>query len=310
MPVETGRSGGESTRHYKGKSTLGQLLQWDCPACGGKVEAATHPPEQGCPHCGAGVPGVAAPPAPPPASTVEPVVPEIESTPRSRPARPVDPPLGRPVERSEQVVYRLIEYRGTVEWLETTLRRSLVGAVQVGGRITATIVDDVSTRQQDLLGMASRQPGVWLGNNELARFESGRGLTGVPRTSLVVRKAGSLPAPVVVTSPVTPPKETPPMIDMPPTGPVPTNAQIEIAQHFLSILDYRGLYTLAMALNQFATVVEDESMEPEKYWRAPQCLGVANALLQLIPADWQPDQPPEAMLGSEPAPRVPDTEKD
>ena len=56
---------------------------------------------------------------------------------------------------------------------------------------------------------------------------------------------------------------------------------------------FQGAYTVAMALNQFATVVEDESMERDKYWSPQQCLGVAQALLELIPKDWQPEPEPD-----------------
>lgn len=123
------------------------------------------------------------------------------------------------------------------------------------------------------------------------------------------------PPTVVGTSPVTRPKETAPMADearpAPATGPVPTTDQALIAETLRRILDDRGCYTLAMALNQFSATVEDETMEPEKFWRAEFCLGVASGLLSLIPADWQPDATEEEIVElPPPAPGAPPVPKE
>jgi len=298
VPVETGRSGGEFTRHYRGGTHLGIALQWDCPACGTKHETANAPIEQGCPACGAGVPGVAgkaAATSSPTAPGVSPVAPqsalrEAGASVRA-PGQERSAKLTLPEGQEVQTVYRLVRYTGSKAWIEATLRRSLVGYMDLGeGLVTATIVDSVDRRQEDLLGMAGRQPGVWRayedGRPELAGFDSRRGLTGVPRTHRVGGREGSLPSPVVRTSPVTPTKET---------APVPTiNPTAVMATELIDALgSFQGAYTVAMALNQFATVVEDESMERDKYWSPQQCLGVAQALLELIPKDWQPEPEPD-----------------
>lgn len=73
----------------------------------------------------------------------------------------------------------------------------------------------------------------------------------------------------------------------PPTGPTFTPEQEMTAKRLHALLGNQGSYTLAMALNQFATVVEDETMEPDKYWSPQECLAIANALLQLVPESWQ-----------------------
>lgn len=77
-----------------------------------------------------------------------------------------------------------------------------------------------------------------------------------------------------------------------PSPVTPTPDQRMIAQAINDLVGWTGAYTLANALQQFATVVEDETMERDKYWSPAACLGVATALLDLIPADWQPQPDP------------------
>jgi len=303
MPVETGRSGGEFTRHYRGGTHLGIALQWDCPSCGTKHETANAPLEQGCPTCGAGVPGVAGTAAPSSSPIAPPDAPVVPSPARGEPG-PVGgaPGQGRSAMpaaqqgQEVQTVYRLVRYTGSQAWIEATLRRSLVGYMHLGeGMVTATIVDSVDRRQEDLLGMAGRQPGVWRAYEEQERPLILHQKAGSGRAPEIIHPrspglTGLIPNEwqqgAVVTSPVTPEKETPPMPDNPKV----------IASYLVDGLvangQFQGVYTLAMALNQFATVVEDESMERDKFWSPQQCLGVAQALLELIPKDWQPE--PEA----------------
>jgi predicted nucleic acid-binding Zn-ribbon protein len=351
VPVETGRSGGEFTRHYRGGTHLGIALQWDCPSCGTKHETANAPIEQGCPTCGAGVPGVAGKAAPSSSSAAPLMAAPVVPSPARQDSGPVErtPGSGRPAIPAEQAagvqtVYRLVRYTGSQQWIEATLRRSLVGYMGMGeGTITATMVDGVDRRQEDLLGMAGRQPGVWLGLDRqhfasdnkrspteqtigLVREDMQRGIRAleeeyaasrtpipskdwpvvdgrrVPPTSSSIPMGWDLDPveplrwarPGGVTSPVPPEKETAPMPDNPKV----------IASYLVDGLvangQFQGVYTLAMALNQFATVVEDESMERDKFWSPQQCLGVAAALLALIPTDWQPE--PEAEEPPPPAP--------
>jgi len=300
MPVETGRSGGEFTRHYRGGTHLGLALQWDCPACGTKHETANAPIEQGCPACGAGVPGVAGKAAAP-SSPIAPVgvasvapqtAPKEAGSPVRAPGQERSAKLTLPEGQEVQTTYRLIRYTGSREWIEATLRRSLVGYMNLGeGMVTATIIDGVDRRQEDLLGMAGRQPGVWLSQDrqvvpgertEKRHIPMGWDLDPVEP----VRWA----RPGGVTSPVPPEKETAPMPDPDKRSFSELPEAIQAVRILNACdLDYRVGYTLAMALNQFATVVEDESMERDKYLSPQQCVGLARALLSVIPKDWQPE---------------------
>lgn len=284
MPV--GKPGPDGTivsspRHHRGSGGIGTLLQWDCPGCGVKHEAAAQPPEQGCPACGAGVPGAGKQAEP--AAVVSEVPAQTTKTGgvTSTVPRGVRVPLIEPLDEVTSTVYRLIAYSGPAAWLEETLRRSLVGrlGVAVGGVITATIVDDVSVRQADLLRLASRQPGVWMGGPP----------TDVRHRSLLAEAAPEgLPAPRVV-----PHREYKQVVEQPrmahtPSPVTPTPDQQMIATAILGLVGWTGGYTIANALQQFSTVVEDETMERDKYWSPAACLGVATALLDTIPADWQP----------------------
>lgn len=154
MPLGTDEG---NPRHGRNRGGLGEPLIWPCPACGEKNEGRR--PEEGCVHCGSGVPKVQEAPAPAPvkAAKVEALGPT--STFRFEP-KPAAPALKR--------ILRLIEYEfDTPEALESTLQRSLVGRVNLGNlRITGCIVDDLSLTQEDRLRMAKMQPGVWLGQRE------------------------------------------------------------------------------------------------------------------------------------------------
>lgn len=287
MPV--GKPGPDGTilpspRAHRGSGGLGVVGVWDCPGCGKKVEGQA--PEQGCPHCGAGVPSStpAAAVAPTPSAEGEAV-----RAPRAATAVPRVASVEQLAEAS--TVYRLIAYQGPAAWLEETLRRSLVGqiTVTVGGQITATIVDDVSVRQADLLRMASRQPGVWLGGS----METVRALLDEAAPTRLPdprRHYGAMQLtrtdPVIDRAVAEWKKEQQEMPQTPSTV-TPTPDQKMIAESLHSLLGHTGAYTLANALQQFSTVVEDETMERDKYWAPSMCLGVATALLDLIPAEWQ-----------------------
>lgn len=295
MPVETGRSDGEFTRHYRGGTHLGTALQWDCPACGVKHETATAPIEHGCSACGAGVPGTAGPPRSPAASAGTPSVPQPTRPEPGPPARA--PERARPVSlaapEGQQTVYRILRYSGSKAWIETTLRHSLVGYMDLGaGMITAAIVDSIDRRQEDLLGMATRQPGVWMGGPPDGPVRLRAGPDWRPENPTGGGERGVAPLASRLTSPVTSITETSPVPNLNP-HPVVDLEEQKIADVLHQGVADVGCYTIAMALTQFATVVEDETMERDKYWSPQQCLGVANALLALIPKDWNPEPEPE-----------------
>jgi hypothetical protein len=76
----------------------------------------------------------------------------------------------------------------------------------------------------------------------------------------------------------------------PDTGPVFTESQRMVASQLVHLLGYKGGYTLALALQNYAELAEQESMERDKIYTRDECLQLANALMQLIPEDWQPEE--------------------
>ena len=166
----------QHSRHGSGqhKDALGQPTLWNCPGCGQKVEGVRV--EMGCPHCGAGTPTEVQPAAPTP-------TPKAQAAPQVRPpARyaPSPSPTSAGDVRTERAssgsggepaappvvrIIRLIEYVVTKGEAQDVLRNSLVGTLPMGwGTLTGVIVDETTPRQEDLLNMARRQPGVWLAN--------------------------------------------------------------------------------------------------------------------------------------------------
>jgi hypothetical protein len=84
-------------------------------------------------------------------------------------------------------------------------------------------------------------------------------------------------------------------MDTPDTGPAYSQEIQQLAQLLLDLFErvqagsgLRAIHTLALALSNVSVELEG-NMEPEKFMSAAQCLQLANALLQLIPADWTPD---------------------
>lgn len=282
---------------------LGRLTVWDCVACGLKNEGRT--PEQGCVHCGAGDPAKSQPGS---ASSVPSLSAPVDPSPARTPQK-ADRDAGHAAASVVPAmrILRLIEYlilpgRDS----DVLLRPSLVGRVELAwGTITATIVDSCDMRQEDLLGMARRQPGVWLANpdamrpqqpQQVAGFESRRALVDRPRTPLVVGKVGSLPSSTDIAR-----KER----EMPDTGPTWTREEGAFA-HMLAVgQDFRLVNTLALALSSIAPELEGNS-EPEKFLSAQECLRLANALLHQIPDDWRGDgveddaAPPPAAVAADP----------
>jgi hypothetical protein len=198
-----------------------------------------------------------------------------------------EPALRASVELSPTKIYRLLEYDirsmpGAVE----TLQRSLVGSLDLGwGTLTATIVDSVDGRQTDLLSLAKRQPGVWLAN-KLAMGAGARSeITAERRDRPELRDRK--PNPFVQAA------QEREMAEQ--RGPVPPSPHDrDVARVITTVSGYQGAYTIAQALSMYAEQVAQGSLEREKHWDEARCLGVAQALLDLIPADWDPAPEGEA----------------
>lgn len=276
------------SRHYGGK-TLGEVRIWKCPACGIQNDGRT--PAQGCVHCGAGDPRKSK------AAAAQPAVPQEPSRIEGRPAergtreRPSMPfPVVPRVETPLRVL-RLIEYLFTPGETspDAVLRRSLVGRMDLPwGSITATIVDTLDTRQEDLLTLARRQPGVWLANPEAMDHADRRGLPQTTRDILNRFGRGS---------PMADTPDAPPPPALPDTGPPFSAQEQRIAGLIFNAGGSKLCYTLALALQTLAEELQ-ANMEPGKFLTQEEALALANALMQEIPEDWQGDSVQEETDGS------------
>jgi len=285
------------SRHYHGR-TLGPTTVWDCPACGMKNEGRT--PEQGCAHCGAGDPTKSKAGVEPTAAAPvgrELTTPRTASTPVTRTVGIPDAP--RPSVEPQLIrVLRLIEYLiKPGENADITLRRSLVGRMDMSwGTLTGTIVDSLDDRQEDLLRLARRQPGVWVSNTtameQADQQDKGHG-------GMVPGSAHLIPSQYAQVGTV---KFNPfaaaahererKSMDMPQTGPAFTADDAAIAKNIVRLWGLKLAHTFALALSQIAPELE-ANMEPEKFITSAECLRLANALMQLIPTEWAGDAPLE-----------------
>jgi len=270
-------------RQYRGKpNPLGVLSEWVCPSCLQKVE---RPFEQGCNHCGMGVPG------PSPSA-------EARYTEESR--RALDPTAAmirdelatpspgwtgttpKPASAS-LVVTRIIQYLvhpGKEAAFEVSLQRALVGKYSFDwGTITAAIVDDLSARQVDILSLANRQPGVWLGGPRPASF---------PQTVQVGDWRVTALSPLMPLIGVLPVDSVP---IVPNTGPLFSSTQRDHAQTLVRLFGLSFAYTVALALQNYAELAGEEAMEPGRILTPQDCLAMANALMQEIPDQWQESEP-------------------
>jgi len=188
-------------------------------------------------------------------------------------------------------VLRLIEYLiKPGENADITLRRSLVGRMDMHwGTLTGTIVDSLDDRQEDLLSLARRQPGVWVSNSAAMEQADQQDKGRKPPPTLAGRPL-FVPAP-----PFNPFAEAAreresrsDRMEMPQTGPAFTGEDAEMARGIARAYGLKFAHTLALALSQIAPELE-ANMEPEKFITSEECLRLANALMQLIPADWAGD---------------------
>lgn len=282
----------KGSRLYSGRpAPLGVLSVWSCPACGKQNEGRK--PEQGCAHCGAGdqskgkaggstaVERVHAPMRPLPDAPSRLPEPRTGSAGNAEVRGPVEPLR----------ILRLIEYLiHPGQDADATLRRSLVGRMEMPwGTITATIVDSVDSRQEDLLRLAHRQPGVWMANPEAMHEKT------PPRDRVRIQTAAQWAAESTFAAADLAEEEhryamenpTPPD-----TGPSFTPDQAKIAQTIVLGYGYRIANTIALALSAIAEEVAG-NMEPEKFLTREECLQLANALIQQLPDDWTGEPAPE-----------------
>ena len=172
-----------------------------------------------------------------------------------------------------QRILRLLEYLiAPGQSNDEGLRRSLVGRAEFPwGTLTATIVDSLDARQEDLLQLARRQPGVWIANPDAMRGG--------------------------VTSPVTLRRDTQPVarrshMDTPPApldlGTSVPRSVLDLAHAITNLGGYKLAYTLALALDNIAIELA-ETNEPEKFLTGDACNELAQAFMQQIPPDWAGD---------------------
>ncbi len=296
-PDEDGTFQPTKGRFYRGgHGDLGTATTWKCPGCGATNQGRKI--EQGCGACGAGDPtkGTAGQPlvaqdppnAPPPPDVGRVRLPPGGPAPENPRGAWESGVAPRPAASSIRVL-RLIEYLidpGKLSAGEETLRRSLVGQMRYPwGTLTATIVDEVSSRQEDLLQLAHRQPGVWLGNSTVREMDApidNVSPGNISREAAVQRLRTYQETPMTT--------EPPPLPD---TGVAYSLETRNDAIFLVRQLGYRLANTIALALGSIAQELEGNS-EPEKFLSSAECLQLANAILQQIPDDaWPAAAPPE-----------------
>ena len=276
-------------RRYGGDSgSLGVALVWKCVGCGAQVEGRRI--EEGCPHCGAGVPSqesqqpVLEPVAESsgdhsliPAATVSTTVSGLGRIPETG-RRPVEVPATR--------ILRLIEYvikPGANA--DVILRNSLVGRLEMGwGTLTGTIIDSIDLQQEDRLRMAKMQPGIWLANPEAVAAQD-------PHAAITMRPLLEYRNPLLQRTPdgtVSFVRETT-MSPPPPTGPSFSRDHARFAQTIATVSgdNYALINTLALALQSIAQELGDG--QQGQFITEQEALQLANALMQQLPADWQPE---------------------
>ncbi len=144
-------------RNYSGPG-LGRGSGWECPNCGGPNTSARG---SQCVHCGF-----------PPDEPEETTVPTLatDRNPEGADGSPLDAPLGSNAQPNaalareavptdaprEQLVrrYKLIEYYGSPEWVDQSIKRSLFGAQAMGthGYLIGTeVTESAVTSQTELL---------------------------------------------------------------------------------------------------------------------------------------------------------------
>lgn len=294
--IGRGEDDGRPGRQYRGKpQPLGSLTEWKCPSCGGTVSQAF---EMGCNLCGAGQPDTRPVQEPQPRQLTE-DSPGLQSHAPRVGATPTTVSAGKPGNLRPEgvgaalVVTRIIQYvckPGQEAAMEQTLQRALVGRVGFAwGEITAAIVDDVSTRQQDILSLAKRQPGVWLGGPDKE--------TRYPLMRMDVSRTGGAAAGDRVLQQVMQ-HMVPPMIGgmggagmtLPDQGPEYSRMDDEMARVLVQACGVKVAYSLALALQTFAAA--NDNSDPLVIDQQA-CYALANAIMHYIPKEYvEPELPP------------------
>lgn len=281
MPVDLGHS------RFGAHGNIGVALVWDCPACGVRNEG--RPPERGCVQCGAGDPtkGSAGHPALTERYAGGEALTEGTVTHRVPPV--VSVPL-RSVESATKI-YRLLEYVVTrPEDVQIVLRNSLVGRLEMGwGTLTGTIVDSLDATQEDRLRMARMQPGVWLANPAAMAQQDHQAAHIV--APLLQRRREMETLTELEQAAITKHFErNTPMTVEPPA----LEADKVLAERLQNLGSLRwggdGLaftHTLALALSNAAVELAGNT-EPEKFLSSAECMRLAQALMALIPSEWNP----------------------
>ena len=283
---------------------LGPAGPWKCPACMLQNEGRI---EQGCVHCGSGDPTKSRAGTP---RMTDPDPPRPDAVPRATRAPAPSPELadaagrdlshrareaaGVPTQR--QRVLRIIEYLIKPDAnADDVLRNSLVGRMEFAwGSLTGVLVDSADLRQEDLLGLARRQPGVWLANPNAMVLQAAISQSTVPNyleTTHVKRlldvDTGTRPP---MTQPL-PPAEVPGTIT-PDTGLEFTTHDKDLAWKLIELGGYTLAHTIALALGTIAEELESNA-DPERLLSREAALRLASAIMFLIPDEWlTPTTPP------------------
>lgn len=189
-------------------------------------------------------------------------------------------------------ILRLIEYLvHPGQDFDPVLRRSLVGRIDMGwGSLTATIVDSCDDRQEDLLGLARKQPGVWLANPEAMEPKAPGTWSGFPQPrEFVAPTQATFNKVKKVMQDGMDEIQRRSQMEMPDTGPAFTEGDQQTAHNIMRLWGLRLTNTLALALGSIAEELAGNS-EPHKFLSSAECLSLANALLHEIPDDWQGEE--------------------
>lgn len=284
-----------ASRFYRGK-TLGAAGPWNCPGCGKQNDGAI---ERGCVHCGAGDPTKSRAGQP----TDQPLAPSPElaraaaedlvSRAKSAARQAKEAGGNRVVAAGEPKAHRilrLIEYLiHPGESADEVLRRSLVGRMDFPwGTLTGTIVDSADVRQEDLLQLARKQPGVWLANPTAME-----GVRPAPTRLFSPADTQRLRDDLVALeqerryrmgTPL-PPADLPGPTILPDTGIAFTMGDKTLAGDLIAMVGYKIAHTFALALSTVAEEL-DASADAERLMTRDEALRLAQAILFLIPDDW------------------------
>lgn len=277
---------------------LGPAGPWKCPACGVQNDGRI---EKGCVHCGSGDPTKSRAGKPPAPSVELAQAAAQDLVQRAKAAAGEAKAQGgnRVVAAGQpqmQRILRVIEYLIKPDHnADDVLRNSLVGRMDFAwGSLTGVMVDSMDLRQEDLLGLARRQPGVWLANPNAMVLQAALSQGKVPNIDPTNAKrlldvdTGPRPRPTM-TQPL-PPADLPDLTT-PDTGVSFDINDKRMAWELITIGGYQLAHTLALALGTIAEELESNA-DSERLLSKDQALRLANAIMFLIPDEWLTPEPP------------------